>query len=77
MRYMILVAILSVFALAAQRSDTTLLIKKDTSITYDTTLIIKSFKDTVILIQTDTMTKVAKKVVPVKKEEVKIVPVKK
>jgi hypothetical protein len=77
MRSMILIALLSVFTLAAQRLDTTVMIKADTSITYDTTLVVKYFKDTAILIQTDIITKVDKKVIPGKKEEIKAVPGKK
>jgi hypothetical protein len=77
MRIIVLVAVLFAFTFAAQRLDTLCVIKADTSIKYDTTLVIKSFKDTAILIQTDTISKGVKKVAPVKKEEVKVVPVKK
>jgi hypothetical protein len=77
MRVIVFVAVLFAFTFAAQRLDTLRIIKADTNITYDTTLVIKSFKDTVILVQTDTISKGVKKVIPVKKEEVKVILIKK
>jgi pyruvate/2-oxoglutarate/acetoin dehydrogenase E1 component len=76
MRVLVIVSVLFAFAFAAQRSDTLRVIKADTVITYDTTLIVKSVKDTSIVVHTDTISKtskVAKKISSPKKEEIKII----
>jgi hypothetical protein len=80
MRVLIIMAVLSVAAFSAPRPDTLFLVKADTAITYDTSLVISTYNDTAILVSKDTIPKVSKKVKKVvvpKKEETKEVPVKK
>lgn len=75
MRVLILVAVLSVAVFASPRPDTVFLIKADTAITYDTSLVISTYNDTAILVRKDTIPKIPKKVkkavVPKKEEEKK------
>lgn len=60
MKTVIMLLALSVTAaIASQKLDTTLII--DTVVTYDTTMIVKAYKDTSILVSEDTIPTVTKK----------------
>lgn len=54
-----LIALIVTAAIASQKLDTTLVI--DTVVTYDTTMIVKAYKDTSILVSEDTIPTVTKK----------------